>query len=172
MPARGKVGPRPGVLRGAFSSGRTSRLGRESDCGGRRGDEKVLPQGLEGARVSAADAAPLRGGSTAGAATEFSQPLAPTSYCGLSRREGSSGAFFLVPRTRAGSSGPRGRGRGCRVLAAAVGSWPPPRSGWCVVADPRGLSLPLPGEEGALRAASSPRRALRARGFSATRVRS
>lgn len=60
----------------------------------------------------------------------------------LSRREKSSGAFFLVSRVGAGRTRPRGRGRGCPVPAAAA-SGPPPRSGWCVDAQ-RGLSLPLP----------------------------
>lgn len=120
MPALGKVGPRPGCLRDAFSSGRTGWLGRESGCGGGgRGGEKVLPQGLEGTRVSTAGAAPLRRVSTARAADRFSTLLAPTSYCGCLVGSRAQGAFFLVRRIEAGSFGPGGRGLGCPVPAAS-----------------------------------------------------
>lgn len=168
MPALGKVGPRPGCLRRAFSSGRTGRLGRESGCGGGRGGEKVLPQGLEGARVSTARrSASPRGLHRRGGGRVQPAPR-PHLLLRLCRREGSSGAFFLVPRTRAGSSGPEGRGRGCRVLAA-VGSWPPPRSGWCLEAR-KGLSLPFPwGPPYELRPLPARLPGAKARGFSATR---
>lgn len=121
MPALGKVGPRPGCLRGAFSFGRTSWLGKESGCGGgEEGGEKVLPQGLEGARVSTAGAVvPLGGGSTAQATDGFRTLLAPTSYCGCLVQSRAPGAFFLVRRIRAASSGPGGRGLGCPGPAAS-----------------------------------------------------
>lgn len=143
MPALGKVGPRPGCLRDAFSSGRTGRLGRESDCGGGRGGRESSAPGAGGnaslhRRRSASPWGLHRPGSG-----RVQPALRPHLLLRLSRREGSSGAFFLVLQTWAGSSRPEGRGRGCRVLAA-VASWPPPRSGWCVEAR-KGLSLPLPG---------------------------
>lgn len=168
MPALGKVGPLPGCLRGAFSSGRAGRLGRESGCGG-GGGEKVLPQGLEGTRVSTAGAAPLRGGSTARAADEFSLLLAPTSYCGC-----------LVARVaQAPSSWCRGhglevraRGEGARVPGA--GRWllaPPPE--WLVRGSSRGAvsssSLGVGWGPYDLRPLPARLPGAKARGFSATR---
>lgn len=87
MPALGNVGPRPGCLRGAFSSGKTGWLGRESGCGGGRGGEKVLPQGLDGARVSTAGAAPLHGGPTARAATGCTPSSPPPPTAAVASRE-------------------------------------------------------------------------------------
>lgn len=131
MPALGKVGPRPGCLRDAFSSGRTGRLGRESDCGGRRrGGEKVLPQGLEGTRVSTAGAAPRRGGSTARAADGFSPLFAPTSYCSCLVARGAQAPSSWCCRLGLEAPGPRGGGEGARC-------WPPLPLG------------PLPGVDGA-----------------------
>lgn len=117
MPALGKVGPRPGCLRGAFSSGRTGRLGSESGCGGGRGGEKVLPQGLEGARVSTAGAAPLLGGSATRAAHEFSSLLAPT-YCGCLVRRGAQAPSSWCHGPVLEAPGPGGGGEGAWC-------WPP-----------------------------------------------
>ena len=144
MPALGKVGPRPGCLRGAFSSGRTARLGRESGCGGGRGGEKVLPQGLEGARVSTAGAAPLRGGSTAGAADEFSPLLAPTSYCGCLVGRGAQAPSSWCRAPGLEASGPRGGGEGAECwpplalgpLPGVAGAWKLERG--CLFLSPRG----------------------------------
>lgn len=141
MPALEKVGPRPGCLRGAFSSERTGRLGRESGSGGRRGGRESSAPGAGGsASLHRRRSASPRGlHQPSGGVQHVPRPHL---LLRLSRREGSSGAFFLVLRTLAGSFRPGGRGRGCRVLAA-VGSWPPPRRRWCVKAR-KGLSLPLP----------------------------
>lgn len=131
MPALGKGGPRPGCLRGAFSSGRTGWLGRESGCGGgTRGGEKVLPPGLEGARVSTAGAGPLRGGSTAGAVDGFSPLLAPTSYCGCLVGKRAQAPSSWCGRSGLEAPGPGGGGEGVRC-------WPPLPLG------------PLPGVAGA-----------------------
>lgn len=73
-----------------------------------------------------------------------------------------------MPRTGAGGSRAGGRGRGCRVLTA-VGSWPPPRSGWWVEAR-KGLSRPLPwGSPYELRPLPARLPGARARGLNATR---
>lgn len=133
MPALGKVGPRPGCLRGAFSSGRTGRLGSESGCGGARGGrESSAPVAGGSASLHRRRSTSPRGLRHPGSGRIQPAPR-PHLLLRLSRPEGSSGAFFLVRRTRAGSSRPGGRGRGCPV-PAAVGSWPPPRSGWWVEA--------------------------------------
>lgn len=143
MPALGKGGPRPGCLRGAFSSGRTGWLGTESGCGGgtRGGRESSAPgaggsTSLHRRRRASPPGLHRRGGGRVQPAPR------PHLLLRLSRRETSPGAFFLVRQIGVGSSGPGGRGRGCPVLAA-VASWPPPRSGWCVEAR-TGLPLPLP----------------------------
>lgn len=115
MPALGKGGPRPGCLRGAFSSGRTGWLGRESGCGGgTRGGEKVLPPGLEGVRVSTAGAGPLRGGSTAEAVDGFSPLLAPTSYCGCLVGKRAQAPSSWCGRSGLEAPGPGGGGEGVR----------------------------------------------------------
>lgn len=144
MPALGKVGPRPGCLRGAFSSGRTGRLGREFGCGGGRGGEKVLPQGLEGARVSTAGAAPLRGGSTARAAVEFSPLVAPTSYCGCLVERGAQAPSSWCRGPELEALGPGGGGEGARCwpplalgpLPGAAGAWK--LEGGCLFLSPGG----------------------------------
>lgn len=116
MPALGKVGPRPGCLRGAFSSGRTGWLGRESGCGGgRRGGEKVLPQGLEGARVSTAGAAPLRGGPTARAATDSARSSPPPPTAAVASGEE---LRRLLPGAAGQGWTHRARGEGARVSGA------------------------------------------------------
>lgn len=123
MPALGKVGPRPGCLLGAFSSGRTGWLGRESGCGGgKRGGEKVLPQGLEGARVSTAGAAPLHG---------LCVLLAPTSYCGCRVGSGAQARSSWCRGSGLDAPGPGGGGEGVRCrpplplgpLPGAAGAW-------------------------------------------------
>lgn len=120
MPASGKVGPRPGCLRRAFSYGRTSLAGEGVRLRG-RGARKFCPKGWrEGSRVSTAGAVvPLGGGSTAQAADGFRTLLAPTSYCGCLVRRRAPGAFFLVRWNRAASSGSGGRGLGCPGPAAS-----------------------------------------------------
>lgn len=154
MPTLGKVGPRPGWFRGAFS-GRTGWLGRESGCGGGgRGGEKVLPRGLEAARVSAAGAAPLRGGSTAGAADTLSLLLAPTSYCGgrVGRGARAPSSWCRGPRVEAPGPGGGGEGAPCwpslplGPLPGAAAAWKlrrgssfPPGGPPC---EPRPLSPP------------------------------
>lgn len=137
MPALGKGGPRPGCLRGAFSSARTGWLGRESGCGGgtRGGARKFCPRGWR-----EHESPPLAQGLSA--VDGFSPLLAPTSYCGCLVGKRAQAPSSWCGRSGVGSSGPGGRGRGCPVLAA-VASWPPPRSGWCVEAR-TGLPLPLP----------------------------
>lgn len=146
MPAPGKVGPRPGCLRGAFfSSGRTGRLGRESDCGGARGGEKVLPLWLEGARFSTAGGAVLLFGGSATPGGGRLQPAPrPHLRLRLSGPEGSAGAFFLVRRTRTGSSRPA-RGEGARVPGAGRRWLLAPSPEWLVSGSSEGDSLPLPG---------------------------
>lgn len=169
LPALRKVGPRPGCLRSAFSSGRTGRLGRESGSGGRRGGaRKFCPRGWrESASLHRRRCASLRGLHRPSGGRVQPAPR-PHLLLRLSRWEGSSGAFFLVPRTGAGSSRAGGRGRGCRVLTA-VGSWPPPRSGWWVEAR-KGLSRPLPwGSPYELRPLPARLPGARARGLNATR---
>lgn len=168
MPALGKVGPRPGCLRGAFSSGRTGRLGRESGCGGGRGGEKVLPQGLEGARVSTAGSAPLRGGSTARAADEFSPLLAPTSYCGCVVGRGAQAPSSWCRGPGLEAPGPRGGGEGAGFWPPlALGPLPGVAGAWKLE---RGLSLPLPwGPPYELRPLPAGLPGAKARGFSATR---
>lgn len=170
MPALGKVGPRPGCLRGAFSSRRAGRLGRESGCGGGRGGEKVLPQGLEGARVSTAGAAPLRGGSSAWAADESSPLLAPTSYCGclVGRVAQAPSSWCRGPGLEAPGPGGGGEGAGCWPLWV-LGPLPGVAGAWKLE---RGCLFLSSWRGGALRPASSPRQAPWGegyRGFSATR---
>lgn len=114
MPALGKVGPRPGCLRGAFS-GRTGWLGRESGCGGgKRGGKKVLPQGLEGARASTAGAAPLRGGPTAGAATGSARSSPPPPTAAVASGE----LRRLLPGAAGQGWTRQARGEGARVSGA------------------------------------------------------
>lgn len=144
MPTQGKVGPRPGSLRSAFACGRTGRLGRESSCGGGRGGEKVLPQGLEGARLSTAGAALLLWGSTALAADEFSPLLAPTSYCGcfFGRGAQAPSSWCRGPGLEAPGPGGGGEGAQCR-LPLALGPLPVVAGGWklergCVFLSPEG----------------------------------
>ncbi|XP_040083509.1 transcription initiation factor TFIID subunit 4 [Oryx dammah] len=127
MPALGKGGPlpRPSCLRGACSSRRAGRLGQESGCGGRKrgvgGVRKFCPRGWSERECPPPAKCLDTGDSTAQAADECSPAPRPhLLLLRLSCREVSSGAFFLVSRNQAGSSGP-GAGEGARVAGGFPG---------------------------------------------------
>ena len=97
------------------------RLGNMAGGGGRRGARKFCPWGRRERESPqpAQQCLSLGGGSTTQAADGFRTLLAPTSYCGCLVQRRAPGAFFLVRRIRAASSGSGGRGLRCPGPAAS-----------------------------------------------------